>query len=142
MLVQRRLLPPGSLGARPYDMLSVRQLHSGLFQPIDRISGDTGSSGIGSSVSSSPSPSVGSVSTTSQSQSGSVPQDSQKKAEEEPATQLTEDVPLNETLPGGRDMPNLDIFGTATSPSSGNSFEILEPDESNEEIFRIDLEKY
>ncbi|KAH8342673.1 hypothetical protein KR067_010449 [Drosophila pandora] len=132
VLVQRRLLPPGSLGARPYDMLSVRQLHSGLFQPIDRISGDTASSGIGSSVSSSPSPSVGSVSTTSQSPAGPVLQDSQEK-EEEPAAQLAEDVPLNETLQGGRDMPNLDIFGTATSPSGGNReiprFEILDSDE-------------
>ncbi|KAH8332137.1 hypothetical protein KR074_001581 [Drosophila pseudoananassae] len=138
VLVQRRLLPPGSLGARPYDMLSVRQLHSGLFQPIDRLDADTASSGIGSSVSSSPSLSVSSVSNTSQCQAGRLSlQDNQEK-EEEPAVQLMEALPLSETLQGGRDMPNLDFCGTTTTTISADSSQIPEPvvqDESTTQNF-------
>ncbi|XP_022230474.2 protein cramped [Drosophila obscura] len=45
VLVHRRLLLPGSgagVPGRPYDQLSVRQLHNGLFEPIERAGLTTG----------------------------------------------------------------------------------------------------
>ncbi|SPP86916.1 protein cramped [Drosophila guanche] len=48
VLVHRRLLP-GIPAPRPYDQLSVRQLHNGLFEPIERAGLTTGIQRVGSS---------------------------------------------------------------------------------------------
>lgn len=97
--MQRRLLPPASVGSRPYDLLSVRQLHSGLFEPIDRL-GSSGSSGISS----------GSSSNSSQgaelAAAGEAPKEHNQQGEL---------LALQGHQGGGsRDMPNLD-FCVATS---------------------------
>nr|AAN04289.1 cramped [Drosophila melanogaster] len=93
VLVQRRLLPPTSAGDRPYDLLSVRQLHSGLFEPIDRVDG-TSSAGI--------------------STSGSKPDCSMNATtasqDQEPGDQGALEFLNDEaTQVSARDMPNLDI---------------------------------
>lgn len=41
VLVQRCLLPPSSV-AQPYDLLSLRNLQNGLFEPIERVSSSSG----------------------------------------------------------------------------------------------------
>ncbi|KAI8036055.1 protein cramped [Drosophila gunungcola] len=106
VLVQRRLLPPASMGGRPYDLLSVRQLHSGLFEPIERLGDGGGSaSGVGSSASDA---------------SGSVvmpPQYHQQQVHPQTMQQLLDE---GSAQGGARDMPNLD-FCVATSTTGVGS---------------------
>ncbi|XP_017009278.2 protein cramped [Drosophila takahashii] len=116
VLVQRRLLPPASMGVRPYDLLSVRQLHSGLFEPIDRLGG-TSSSGISSAGSDS-------------SLSAALPAQQQQQQADQ---QFLGD---GGDQGGARDMPNLD-FCVATTGSSGVSSSLAEAvqDESTTQNF-------
>ncbi|KAH8303244.1 hypothetical protein KR059_004577, partial [Drosophila kikkawai] len=116
VLVQRRLLPPASVGGRPYDLLSVRQLHSGLFEPIDRLGGSS-SSGISSGSSQSP------VLSSGQAAGNDTIQ----------AMQFL-DEGKSQQGGGGRDMPNLDLCVATTS--DGRTFANVDvQDESTTQNF-------
>ncbi|KAH8409173.1 hypothetical protein KR009_009810 [Drosophila setifemur] len=133
VLVQRRLLPPASFGGRPYDLLNVRQLHSGLFEPIDRLSSSSSSSGIssgsGSSLGSNPIQSLALTSITRGDREGNHQASLTEEAEEQ-ALQFLEDGP------NARDMPNLD-FCVATSSASGKTSlpDVVHQDESTTQNF-------
>ncbi|XP_017054823.1 protein cramped [Drosophila ficusphila] len=119
VLVQRRLLHPASMGGRPYDPLSARQLHSGLFEPIEVLGGtSSGSSGVGTSDS------VSDPNASGASQG--------QQQEHQQAVQFLDEASAQG---GGRDMPNLD-FCVATS-SSGVSSSLAEAvqDESTTQNF-------
>nr|XP_016942368.1 protein cramped [Drosophila suzukii]XP_016942369.1 protein cramped [Drosophila suzukii] len=117
VLVQRRLLPPASIGDRPYDLLSVRQLHSGLFEPIDRM-GSTSSSGISSGSDSS--------------MAVAMPSQNQQQ-EDRQAIQFFSDG----TDPGsGRDMPNLDYcVATSTAGVSSSLAEAVQDESTTQNFF-------
>ncbi|KAH8368063.1 hypothetical protein KR084_006153 [Drosophila pseudotakahashii] len=118
VLVQRRLLPPASIGVRPYDLLSVRHLHSGLFEPIDRLGGSS-SSGISSSGSDS-------------GISVAMPAQDQQQVDQQAMQFLSDGGDQG----GARDMPNLD-FCVATSTTGGVSSSLAEAvqDESTTQNF-------
>ncbi|XP_017064288.1 protein cramped [Drosophila eugracilis] len=118
VLVQRRLLPPASMGGRPYDLLSVRQLHSGLFEPIERV-GSSSSSGVSSSGSG-----------TDSSLSVAMPLQDEQEGDN-PAMEFLNDASAQGSA---RDMPNLD-FCVATSTTGGSSLTDAVQDESTTQNF-------
>jgi len=115
--VQRRLLPPASIGDRPYDLLSVRQLHSGLFEPIDRM-GSTSSSGISSGSDSS--------------MAVAMPSQNQQQ-EDRQAIQFFSD---GTDSGSGRDMPNLDYcVATSTAGVSSSLAEAVQDESTSRKIY-------
>ncbi|EDV45679.1 protein cramped [Drosophila erecta] len=120
VLVQRRLLPPTSIGGRPYDLLSVRQLHSGLFEPIDRLDG-TSSSGISSSGSKPDSRMSATVASQDQ------------RPEDQRALEFLND---EATQVSARDMPNLDIcVATSTTGVSSSLTEAVQDESTSQNFF-------
>ncbi|XP_016951979.1 protein cramped [Drosophila biarmipes] len=115
VLVQRRLLPPASMGDRPYDLLNMRQLHSGLFEPIDRLG--SGSSGISSGSDSSLS-----VAGPSQTQ----------QQEDQQAMEFLNDAAAQNS---GRDMPNLDYCVANSTAGVSSSLAEAVQDESTTQNF-------
>ncbi|KAH8361045.1 hypothetical protein KR200_002519 [Drosophila serrata] len=129
VLVQRRLLPSASVGGRPYDLLNVRQLHSGLFEPIDRLGGNS-SSGISS----------GSSSYSGQSEAMSSGQaagnDTHRQGDKEEPQALQIDDEGRTQQGGSRDMPNLDFCVATSTTSDGKTFTTAEvQDESTTQNF-------
>ncbi|XP_016981196.1 protein cramped [Drosophila rhopaloa] len=117
VLVQRRLLPPASVGGRPYDLLSVRQLHSGLFEPIDRL-GSTSSSGISS----------GSDSSVSE----AMPSQYQQQMDQQTMQFFDEGTAQG----AARDMPNLDIcVATSTTGVSSVLAEAVQDESTTQNFF-------
>ncbi|KAH8280683.1 hypothetical protein KR018_002589, partial [Drosophila ironensis] len=110
VLVQRRLLPPASDGGRPYDMLSVRQLHRGLFDPIE-IAGEGNTA---------PSTAIGTVFTCSSATSVSSDRKQAATGPDIRPVQFFVSEGTGGGLAGARDMPNLD-FCAAGSTAGGNS---------------------
>ncbi|XP_043659488.1 protein cramped [Drosophila teissieri] len=122
VLVQRRLLPPTSIGGRPYDLLSVRQLHSGLFEPIDRLDGTSSSSSGISSSGSKPDSSMGAT-LASQDQ----------RPEDLRALEFLND---EATQASARDMPNLDIcVATSTTGVSSSLAETVQDESTSQNFF-------
>ncbi|KAH8287748.1 hypothetical protein KR054_012389 [Drosophila jambulina] len=119
VLVQRRLLPPASVGGRPYDLLSVRQLHSGLFEPIERLSGSSISSGIGSGSNSSSGQSA--AMSSGQTESNNAQHRQGDKGESQ-AQQFVDEGRSQEGGGGARDMPNLDFCVASSTTSDSRSF--------------------
>ncbi|KAH8238571.1 hypothetical protein KR032_010574, partial [Drosophila birchii] len=131
VLVQRRLLPPASVGGRPYDLLSVRQLHSGLFEPIDRLGGNS-SSGISSDSSSY----SGQSTVTPSGQA--LGNDAHRQGDKGGPQALQFDDEGRSQQGGSRDMPNLDFCGT----NDGRTFTTDDIQDESTSRMMINVFKY
>ncbi|KAH8387329.1 hypothetical protein KR093_006435, partial [Drosophila rubida] len=109
VLVQRCILPASSDVSRPYDVLSLRNLQNGLFEPIDRVSSSSNSRGsvTGNALALSL-PVSGKASSTSNRGQGLPPQPESNSNSSDSGCVVS----------GSLDMPNLDFVETATSLSS------------------------
>ncbi|XP_034098264.1 protein cramped [Drosophila albomicans] len=102
VLVQRCILPAGSDVSRPYDVLSLRNLQNGLFEPIERVSSSSNSRGNGTGN--------GHISSALANRSG------QSLAAQAESSSNSSDSGC--IVSGTLDMPNLDFVETTTTLSS------------------------
>ncbi|KAH8300854.1 hypothetical protein KR044_000253, partial [Drosophila immigrans] len=115
VLVQRCILPASSDVSRPYDVLSLRNLQNGLFEPIERVSSSShGNHGNGSGN--------GHISSTlalSLPVSGKVNSTSNRSNSLPPLPESSSSSSDSGCVVSGLlDMPNLDVGETTTSLSS------------------------
>ncbi|KAH8397976.1 hypothetical protein KR222_007743, partial [Zaprionus bogoriensis] len=117
VLVQRCILPPMSDASRPYDLVSLRNLQNGLFEPIDRVSSSSSNSaGSGGG---------GGGSSSYQSQSLAMPISSKTASSNGNVGLLQTEGSHSYSRSGspgiGLDMPNLDFSADAAVPEPATS---------------------